>query len=87
MARGRVHAHLGHVGARRLGGEGTDGGARRWPVATAAAARAAVKFGAGKFGSERSGKLTSGGGNGGLRRGWREEEEEMAALNSSLVPR
>jgi hypothetical protein len=48
-ARGRVHAHLGRVGARRLGGEGTDGGARRWPAVTAAAARAAAKFRAGKF--------------------------------------
>jgi hypothetical protein len=47
--RGGPQAHLGRVGARRLGGEGTDGGVRRWPAATAAAARAAAKFGAGKF--------------------------------------
>jgi hypothetical protein len=47
--RGRPQAHLGRVGARRLGGEGTDGGVQRWPAATAAAARAAVKFGAGKL--------------------------------------
>jgi hypothetical protein len=47
--RGGPQAHLGRVGARRLGGEGTNGGVRRWPAATAAAARAAEKFGVGKF--------------------------------------
>jgi hypothetical protein len=47
--RGGPQAHLGRIGARRLGGEGTDGDVRRWLAATAAAARAAAKFGEGKF--------------------------------------
>jgi hypothetical protein len=42
--RGGPQAHLGRVGAQRLGGEGTDGGVQRWPAATAVAARAAGKF-------------------------------------------
>jgi hypothetical protein len=46
---GGPQAHLGRVGARRLGGEGTDSGVRRRPAAKAAAARATAKFGAGKF--------------------------------------
>jgi hypothetical protein len=46
---GGPHAHLGRVGARRLGGEVTDSGVRRWPAATATAARAPTKFGAGKL--------------------------------------
>jgi hypothetical protein len=46
---GGPQAHLGRVGARRLGGEGTNGGVRRWLAATAAAARAAAKFRVGKF--------------------------------------
>jgi hypothetical protein len=48
--RGGPQAHLGRVGARRLGGESTDGGVRRRRrAATAAAARAAAKFGVEKF--------------------------------------
>jgi hypothetical protein len=38
-ARGGGKAHLGLVGARSLGGKAPDGGARRWPAATAAAGR------------------------------------------------
>jgi hypothetical protein len=36
-ARGGGHAHLGLIGARSLGETAPDGGARRWPAATAAA--------------------------------------------------
>jgi hypothetical protein len=37
---GRPHAHLGSVGGRGLGGEVAGVGARRWPAAAAAEARA-----------------------------------------------